>query len=132
MLQRESMSEIMDEWSGDDILIGGGIDDSKTEKAERKATLKAMGIKPLDPFSSPLMTATSNPKKPGVGKGRWRDSPRQVARRNGVSRYWGRPCKANHDSARYVSTGQCVECLAILGRLKARAQARLDKNITRM
>ncbi len=94
---------------------------AKAEKAKRKKTLRAMGIKPLSAFSSPMMTATAQPKKPGVGKGRWRDSPRQIARRNGLSRYWGVLCKDNHDSPRYVSTGQCCKCLALRGCGKAAA-----------
>ena len=82
-------------------------------RVEREKTLAKMGINSLDPYGSALMTATSNSKESGTGKGNWRDGPRQVARRNGVSRYWGRPCKAKHDSPRYVSTGQCVECMTL-------------------
>lgn len=86
---------------------------SAAEKVKRKKTLRAMGIKPLAAFSSPMMTATSEPKIYGTGKGRWRDSPRQIARRNGLVRYWGRPCKRKCESPRYVSSGHCCECHAI-------------------
>ena len=52
------------------------------------------------------------PKSKGEGRGRFRDSPRQVAKRAGHTHYWsGGVCLRGHNSARYVSTGQCMACM---------------------
>lgn len=75
------------------------------EAVKRKATLKVLGIKTLDPYGSDMMKADVIPKERGSGKGNWRDGPRQVARRNGLTRYWGRLCKASHRSPRLCVHG---------------------------
>lgn len=37
---------------------------------------------------------------------------RQLAARSGLKRYYtGRSCRKGHDSERYVSTGNCIECM---------------------
>ncbi len=104
----------MTAWDSGDIAVGSGAgrsEDKKAEQATRRATLRQLGIHKLSPYGSPMMDGTAHSKKSGSGKGRWRDSPRQIARRNGLSRYWGgRVCGSNHESPRYVSTSQCVEC----------------------
>ena len=51
-------------------------------------------------------------KKAGPGHGRWRDSPRQQARRDGKTHYFSESiCPRKHQSPRYTSTGHCVECV---------------------
>ena len=112
----------MGAWTGADILVGDGSAgqipgaDVAAEKVKREATLKSLGIKTLAPYGSALMTGNVVSKIYGTGKGNWRDGPRQVAHRNGLTRYWGRLCKDSHDSPRYVSTGQCCECMALRGK----------------
>lgn len=102
------------------------------EAVKRKATLKVLGIKTLDPYGSDMMKADVIPKERGSGKGNWRDGPRQVARRNGLTRYWGRLCKASHRSPRYMCPRASVSNVWLsggAGRPRARAQAGIDKSL---
>ena len=46
----------------------------------------------------------------GRAPGRTYDTPRKLARTLGFRKYMGKKCPEGH-SLRYVSTGQCVECL---------------------
>lgn len=98
-------------WGGEDVAVGAGPERNQAEaEAERKAALRAMGIKPLSPYDSPLMMTAAEPVK--LGRGRWRDSPRQQAQRAGKMHYFSKSlCPRKHQSARYTSTGQCVECV---------------------
>ena len=38
-------------------------------------------------------------------------SPRQDAAKRGEQKYQGAPCKNGHAGLRYVSTGQCIDCM---------------------
>ena len=103
---------------GDDVLIGSGVDDKSKAKAEREATLASLGIKPLSPYSSPLMD-TAQSKKPG------RVTPRKTARAAGKTFYISdKRCPWNHNSRRYVSTGQCCACTYLSGEAVAAAKER--------
>lgn len=45
--------------------------------------------------------------------GRTYDTPRKLAKTLGFIKYLGKTCPENHNGLRYVSTGNCVECLTI-------------------
>ena len=118
-------------WSGEDIGIGPGVDGDKAESAaKRKATLVAMGIKPLVAFSSEMMDPPPPKPKPKVKanpKSGWanRPTPRKDAMAAGRTHFLSdKPCPANHDSRKYTSTGQCVACVALSGEAVATARLR--------
>lgn len=107
-----------DIWGPADIEVGAGVDDRAEAEAARVATLRAMGIKPLSAFSSPMMdTLPPSTRKPRSGNpnGNPRPTPRKIARANGLAFYFSdKPCRRfGHRSERRVSSGQCIECANI-------------------
>lgn len=96
---------------GEDVLIGPGPERDKAEaEAARKATLRAMGIKPLSPYSSPMMDAPPL-VTPRYGS---RYTPRKAARAAGDLYYFPlRPCVRGHTSKRFTASANCAACLDI-------------------
>ena len=60
------------------------------------------------------MMSNGNPHRPRPKRGRPIDETRRAAMASGAIQYRGKPCKRGHNGTRYVSTGSCVACHAVL------------------